>query len=138
MITLSPYKIGYGHKGRIAGTEPDAMRSERLIHQPEPQEVIDRCLNCTRPTCNGACKLTPEGASSEKYKEKTAKRKTKVHEERRRIAQEFERQELAQAQRVSKLCLDGWCESGIARELGLSVDEVKKLIRLARKKGLLY
>ncbi len=138
MITKSPYGFGYGHKGRIAGTEPDSVFVERLIRHPDPQEIIDRCLNCTRPKCSGICELTPDGYSREKYKAMVAKRKTQEQEERLRVAQELEKRELSRAQEVSKLFIDGWCESGIARELGLTVDEVNQSIKFARKKGLLY
>lgn len=132
MITKSPYGFGYGHKGRIAGTEPDWAPRE-YVRKPDPQPVIDRCLGCTKVHCTGECELTANGQIKARYR-----KKTKQQEQRRKLAEEQDRKETEKAKEISKMCLDGWCESAIARAKELSVDEVNKLIKVARKKGFLY
>lgn len=131
MIGRGPFvKIGVGHRGYRLGAEPDPCKPD-FIRKPDPQQDIDRCLNCTMAYCSGECKFTPGGTAKRNYK-------TKQREERLRLAQVLEQKGLARAEKVSKLYLDGWCESGIARELGLTVQEVNDSIKLARKRGLLY
>ena len=102
------------------------------IRKQEPQEVIDHCLNCTKPYCNGNCEYTPEGKSTRLYKSKQRTR------ESIRLAQEADKKQLACAEKVSRMVIDGWREPVIARELGLTLDEVKKLIKLAQGKRWLY
>lgn len=132
MITKSPYGFGYGHKGRIAGTEPEPG-PRLLVRHPDPQAVIDCCLNCTKEKCTGECQLTPAGKIKAKYKNQTQARI-----ERMKRAEELERKQTEEARAIADMVLVGWCESAIAREKGFSVDEVKGLIKVARKKGFLY
>ncbi len=133
MITKSPYGFGYGHKGRIAGTEPENGPKYR-VHKPDPQPVIDMCLHCTKKYCYGECENTPEGKRKKQYKRRVAKEQL----EKQRIQEEIDRKETEAAKTVADMVLIGWCEPAIAREKGLSVGEVKHLIKIATKKGFLY
>lgn len=133
MITKSPYGFGYGHKGRIAGTEPE-WEPREYVRKPDPQHVIDQCLYCTKEVCTGECEVTCYGRIKGKYRRKM----TDARLEKKRLAEEQDRKDTEMAKQISKLCLDGWCERAIARKKGIPVDEVNKLIKLARKKGFLY
>lgn len=58
MITKSPYGFGHGHKGRIAGTEPDG--EIKPVKTYDSQEDIDYCLSCPEESCKGKCKRLRE------------------------------------------------------------------------------
>ena len=132
MITKSPYGFGYGHKGRIAGTEPE-WEPREYVRKPDPQPLKDRCLNCTKKTCAGNCDVNSYVNSRRRFRERES-----LREQRRLLAEAKDRKDTERATKVARMCIDGWRESAIARELGLTVDEVKQSIKLARKKGLLY
>lgn len=134
MITKNPYGFGPEIKAHRIGTEPTPGKQE-LVHKPDPQPVIDRCLTCKETTCYGNCTFESDGTPKPTS---YAVRKLKMHEKRMRMAEEEDRRETARAKEIARMVLDGWCESGIAHEKGMSLKEVQFLVKQARKKGFLY
>lgn len=139
MITNSVYGIGYGHKAYRVGAEPDRAFATEFVPTNDPQEAVDLCLACTKEDCPGYCDKMPEVKRRRKYSAKLKEREREERESgKRELDAILEQKELNRTATVAKMAMDGWCESGIARELGLTVGEVKKALDEARKKRFLY
>lgn len=125
------YREGYIYRASKIGADRDRPFVQEQINTYDSKEFIDVCLNCTAPSCNGNCEKTQE---SQRAKEYRTRKKREDELAKYELARELEKKERKLCASVAKMVLDGWRESAIARELGLTVQEVKDNVELAKKK----
>lgn len=130
MITNSPYGFGVGRVSIGLSQIPDKPFQSPFIPIYDTPEEIERCLNCTEPASRcDRCRYSREAARQRGKHKRAGARK------RAALATDAEKKT---SENVARMVLDGWREPAIARELGLSLDEVNSAIELARCNQLLY
>lgn len=123
-INESYYSVGASKVFSDRGTTEN-----HIVHEPEPKEEIERCLNCSYRDCTDICPYSP-------YYRKPKPPKPKMTTKERYLSK-LDEVAKKRADNVSKLFMDGWCESGIAWELGLTRSEVVESLKVAKKAGFL-
>lgn len=106
----------------------DFVKEKYMVHEIEPKEEIDRCLNCPYPDCTDTCVYSPF------YR--VRKPKPKLTPVQRYIAR-LKPETKERAGEVARLFMDGWCEGGIAWKLSITRTEVVESLKVAKKMGLL-
>lgn len=109
MITKSPYKHTPG-LGKVQMSEPLVP-----VRPRDKQDNIDRCLTCTVPAryCKGQC----DGMTAQPGRGRPTK---------------------APLERVAQMVRDGWTDSAICREFGITPGTLAHKKQECRDKGLLY
>lgn len=111
MITRSPYGIA-GASSRFTGDVPLRAEEPRTY---DPPEKIQLCLSCPKEDCVGMCPYTSMGA---------LRRVDKIEND-------------PMVERVANMILAGWRLEPLARELGMTVSQVKYKKKQAISIGLL-
>lgn len=114
MITREPYGIS---GAKIVRGEERPFVAEAVFTNDSP-EMVQRCLNCTRPCPNGTCMYAPEYRANRKKKKKATI-------------------DFARARQVANMIRSGWREVAIAVELGIRDEDVKRAVKTAKKEGYL-
>ena len=109
-------------------------KETHIVHELEPQEEIDRCLNCQYSDCTDTCPYSPGYRKPKQQKDKSERERLTAHE---RYAKKIDENTRKRAKNVSLLFLDGWSVGGIAWKLGLTRSETEESLKHAEKLGLL-
>lgn len=124
MITRDPY--GIKHAIPVGRVEMTPAEPEEF-HTCDNDELVQRCLHCTRKYCSGECEFTREGSAKSRVKKKN------YHEKKMR-----ENGETEFVRKVADMILIGWCDTALARELGVTVKDIEKARKRAVAVGWLY
>lgn len=118
MITRDVYGIG---GAALLRGDPKPFVQE-VIYTNDPIEMVQHCLDCKNLSCNhGECPYTRKGEGRRKYR-------------RRKLPPPVSAGVVNQ---IVKMLMDGWRQVMIAKELGLTAEQVDKSIKWAEKEGLI-
>lgn len=117
MITNDAYGI---EGASLVRGEPKPFVHE-VIYTNDPIETVMHCLECDRAVCRyGSCSYIQLGEGRRKYKRKFQPP----------ISTDL-------IDRVTRMWMDGWRKTMIARELGLTAYQVDRSLAWAEKEGLI-